>query len=127
MKKKRAPLKKKHRVISRKYNKGSMSTGVGFGILGMLAIFAMGTMMIGNVTPVSKHDNQKEVIIKQATPEVSKPVLQLQTFPAITLTPTPTPTLPPQPNEKGGFNYGEGPGGNSAPDKGSGANTGSAI
>jgi hypothetical protein len=109
------------------YSKGSMSTGVGFGILGMLAIFAMGTMMIGNVTPHRHNDNTQEVIVQHATPEVSKPVLQLQTFPAITLTPTPTPTLPPEPHEKGGTNYGEGPGGHSAPDRGNGGNPGSAI
>ena len=105
-----------------------MSTGVGFGLLGILAIFAMGISMIGSVTPFSSKDNnQQQVIISHQPPEPSKPVLQLETFPGITLTPSPTPTLPPEPHENGGFNYGEAPAGNSSPNSGNGGNPGSAI
>lgn len=106
--------------------KGAMNTGVGFGILAMLAIFFMGAMMIGTLTPYNHDNDEKSVIVQKVSPEVSKPVLQMQTFPGVTLTPTPTPTFYPQPQEKGGFNYGEAPGG-SAPAGGGGGGGGSAI
>jgi hypothetical protein len=113
----------------KKFNlqKGGMSTGVGFGILGMLAIGGMGLMMIGNPTPYAANNDNPPVIISHQPPEPSKATLQLETFPGITLTPSPTPTLPPEPHENGGFNYGEAPGGHAAPDHGGGGNPGSAI
>lgn len=104
-----------------------MGTGVGFGILGLLAIFAMAALMVGNSTPVYKNKSKDSVIVSTVPPEPTKAALQLETFPGITLTPSPTPTLPPEPHERGGFNYGEAPGGNSSPDRGGGGNPGSAI
>jgi hypothetical protein len=109
------------------FEKGAMSTGVGFGILGLMAILAMGMMMIGNPTPYNADNSNPPVIISNKPPEPTKATLQLETFPGITLTPSPTPTLPIEPHEKGGFNYGEAPGGHAAPDHGSGGNPGSAI
>jgi hypothetical protein len=119
--------KLRQRKKSFNLNKGGMSTGVGFGIIGMMAIFAMGYMMIGNATPYAAKNDNAPVIISHQPPEPTKATLQLETFPGVTLTPSPTPTLPPEPHEKGGFNYGEAPGGHSAPDKGNGGNPGSAI
>lgn len=107
--------------------KGAMNTGVGFAILGMLAIFFMGAMMIGTLTPYNNDNDEQSVIVQKVSPEVSKPVLQMQTFPGVTLTPTPTPTFYPQPQEQGGFNYGEPPSGGGGGGSGGGGGGGSAI
>jgi len=95
---------------------------MGFALLGIFAILGMSVLMVGNIVPINK-GNGVPVIILTNTPEPRKSNLQLYTFPAIILTQTPVPTNPPQPQERGGSNYGSPPdtgGGHHAPDNGSG-------
>jgi len=126
-KRKSTRVKKSSRRRSWKYNKGSLGAGLGYILIGIMAIMGLGIMMSGGSAPILNDDPKAVTTPLPVTPESSKNNLQLYTFPATSPQPTVTPTNPPQPQERGGSNYGSPPGGNSAPGGGSGGTSGAAI
>jgi len=105
----------KRKKLKRKYSsKGGLNAGMGFALLLIGAVIGLSALMVGNLVPIDKERDLQEVTLISPVPGSAHDNLQLFTFPGITGTPTPTPEIPEQPQEKGGFNYGEAPGGNSS-------------
>lgn len=107
---------------AKKYiNKGGLGAGMAYVILGLLVIAAGGSLLIGNIIPISSKSPSggQPVIILPPNTKPANNNLQLFTFPGATYTPTPSPTTPPQPQISAGPSGGPqlpGPtGGNTVP------------